>query len=349
MNATQGSHSGQWLPASNCSHYNEWDEVDALNPWESEDWCTGPDFEISTNIGDYMLGAGLITAVYEVYSVDEGPYVVAGWTTTSTTTTAPIGCFPADSLVWTESRGQIAISGLQTGDKILSPELKPDVMAGWTHYMTDVHLSEADAAYVEVEYIEIYHELMQPGQPLRISGDHLLFLSDGTAGPWQLRPAEDVKVGNYVLAHPSSTLNMTTSEHNMRTSGHAHSVLKSSSVTKLAKVNAQGRYSPLTTSNRLLVEGVAVSATALTSETQRRALPLGTVGSIEFFVGLALFPNKIWYWAGLPFSWLHGPKSEKSWRERSHLKAFEKFVDSLLEAAVSLNHYVDMNYILSMR
>ena len=74
-----------------------------------------------------------------------------------------------------------------------------------------------------------------------------------------------------------------------------------------------------------------MSSIAFTTDTQLRAFRFGqsrgvTPEQIEFFIRLALFPNKIWYWSGLPFSWLHSGYSNS----RGPTAFWERFFDTLV-------------------
>mmetsp|Transcript_8261 Transcript_8261/g.19405 ORF Transcript_8261/g.19405 Transcript_8261/m.19405 type:complete len:149 (+) Transcript_8261:204-650(+) len=126
-----------------------------------------------------------------------------------------------------------------------------------------------------------------------MSGHHLLFLLPSGESSWQLARADDVKVGDALLALDPQD---------------ATQPPQLSKVTRLSKLTAQGAFTPLTTSGRLFVEGVAVSSMAVSGE-QLVGLFEGCRAEnrlfwAEAFYSVLIAPACVLHYFRLPIEWM---------------------------------------------
>lgn len=200
-------------------------------------------------------------------------------------------CFPSSAQVSLARGGEVSVSRLERGDRLLSPDVDAK---GLLHadFMADAHMRDPGHEDAELEFVELTHELMKPARPLLITPRHFLFAA-GTDGDWAFVPAARLREGDRLLAMAANTTELAPSR-----------------VTAVRRVRARGAWSPLTTSGRLLVEGVAVSSYALRAGSQEalwESSPASRARS-EALWHLGLLPTRILYWVGLDFGLLHNPR-----------------------------------------
>jgi hypothetical protein len=212
-------------------------------------------------------------------------------------------CFPGGSLVAQASGSFLPVEKLHKGMQLLSPTLSGEGAALVAKdFLADYHMFDDFPDTVELEYVEISHQVSEKtGRPLRMSGHHLLFLLPAGEADWQLVRAADVRVGDTVLAlNPADT--------------SATSATQLSQVTGLKKVMAKGAFTPLTTSARLFVEGVAVSSMAISGDQIVRFYesrrPETRLAWAEGLYTVIVGPAMILHSLNLPYEWyLHSRDS----------------------------------------
>mmetsp|Transcript_118495 Transcript_118495/g.209444 ORF Transcript_118495/g.209444 Transcript_118495/m.209444 type:complete len:517 (-) Transcript_118495:238-1788(-) len=200
--------------------------------------------------------------------------------------------FAGVSKVWAADGFPVNISSLKPGDLLISP----GTSAQHTTHMIDAHAFDAGHDTDYIEFLSISHTMMEPGRPLLITANHLLFSSrDGDS--WMLSRALDLHVGNYVQVL----------KHEAPGEGDAEITFIPSKVIHVGQQFLRGYYSPLTTTGRLVVDGVAVSSYALTGASQNHIFETSSWarGNVEFLWHTALAPTRLWYSTGLPMQWLH--------------------------------------------
>merc|ERR1712224_779766 len=110
-------------------------------------------------------------------------------------------CFPGSAHVSTYN-GEVSISNLRRGDRLLSPVLETSELETASH-MADAHDPDPKHETQVAEFLEITHELMPPGRPLMITKDHFIYkASKGETDTPVMVPAADVGTGDYIFAMP---------------------------------------------------------------------------------------------------------------------------------------------------
>jgi hypothetical protein len=228
-------------------------------------------------------------------------------------------CFPAGARVaLTSASGveNIPVEQLLRGAQVLSPEfIEGGTGASTAEYMIDNHAFDKTQKTAIIDFVEISHELMSLGRPLLLTGDHLLFVQGRTGDQnkpsWRLKQADTIREGDVVMSMESSS-----------------SKTYPSRVTRVGWVRAQGFFSPLTTSGRLFVEGVAVSSLALSEESWRKAWDswdsspdFRTVWAERLLLTI-LLPSRTFNYFGMNFDWLHQPSSVLTGVAKSASKKF---------------------------
>jgi len=230
---------------------------------------------------------------------------------------------------------EVAIEDLVQGQRLVSPEV-PAMDLGVAEHMADAHAQDVGSNSWLLDFVEISHERMHPGRPLLITAEHLLFRSpgpsighvDGASGvtpvdaAFGLVPAGNVRVGDFVLAllAPVPSAPQVPGEPMSSTAGSKPGVAQKetwerSRVTGVRRVRARGAFSPLTTSGRLVVEGVAVSSYSVATEAGRRAWSSSLFVRRHFqaFHHLLLLPTRLAHRFGWDIAALHDPAVARRW------------------------------------
>ena len=208
-------------------------------------------------------------------------------------------CFPAGSLVAEAGGKFIEVEKLQRGMALWSPKFfEEGASLQSKDFLADCHMFDGFPDNIIREYVEISHEVSEKtGRPLMMSSFHLIFLLPAGKTTWQLARAQEVRVGDTLLA-----LSQSLSEESP---GLEQTQL--SRVTGLRKVMARGAFAPLTTSGRLFVEGVAVSSMAISGDAVVRFYesrdPESRLSWAEGFYALMVGPATVLHSLNLPFGW----------------------------------------------
>jgi hypothetical protein len=226
-------------------------------------------------------------------------------------------CFPASALV-TLSTGELeAIGNLRPGDRVSAPYLGGNGDAGLHSsqasrgFFADDFLAEMHERYpghdnALLDFVEISHEHMQPGRPLRLTSAHLL-------PAWRRQDLDSPLIPHSSLGSASSKLAALSPAGVLRIGDTLLAAVQGdllpSNITKIATVKSRGQFAPLTASGALLVEGVAVSSYALTRDDHEKVWDESPwlrahVGQVWT---LLAFPCRVLHFMGLPFMWMHEP------------------------------------------
>ena len=206
-------------------------------------------------------------------------------------------CFPAGSLVAQAGEAPIEVEKLKRGMALWSPKFSEEGASLQSRdFLADCHMFDGFSDNIMREYVEISHEVSEKtGRPLMMSSFHLLFLLPAGKTNWLLARAEEVRVGDTLLA-----LSPSPSEESLEQT-------QLSQVTGLKKVMARGAFAPLTTSGRLFVEGVAVSSMAISGDAIVRFYeshsPESRLSWAEGFYTLMVGPITVLHSLNLPIGW----------------------------------------------
>jgi len=187
------------------------------------------------------------------------------------------------------------VEALTTGHPVWSPAFEASPGMDLTEHLVDNHLHQPEHRTLVAEFLEIHHEHMTQGRPLRMTEEHLLYVRRNH--DWLLLRAADVREGDEVLA--------------MIDAGTARS-----KVTKIGSVKTRGLFAPLTSSGRLFVEGVAVHSMALSDKLWAdtfQKLPESKFRTtlVERSHKAYVFPSRSLFYFGFSFDYLHTPAAGK--------------------------------------
>jgi len=158
--------------------------------------------------------------------------------------------FPASASVALVDRSAISVMELGPGHRLLSVDVSPfgvvDSEVRETDFVWEHHQFDEDAATRVLSYRVISHKLMQ--KPLAITSRHMLAAQQGCQGKSSVVPAQELKIGDCVLA----LTNMSGATETLH--------YAASEVTRITEEDKVGRFSPLTKSGTLVVDGVVVTS-----------------------------------------------------------------------------------------
>lgn len=137
-------------------------------------------------------------------------------------------CFSGHSEVQVEGKGIVRMDALKIGNAVLTADGSYSKVYSFGH----------KALSSKTMYLQVFAGSMEKGHPLEISAEHLIYIHDTAKKAWVLVPAEDLRVGDTLLAKDGIP----------------------SKVLSIRKVERQGAYSPLIESGNLLVNGVLASS-----------------------------------------------------------------------------------------
>jgi hypothetical protein len=193
------------------------------------------ELRIGEGFAGEIVAAGAVVA--GVVMGTSGPETTEGPTTTPEPTTTPLPeykisfeCFPGDSKVLLANGFQRAARDLRPGDVLAVS--KDFATVDGEEWVFDPHFGQEETSH---EYLDITHE----EGVLQLSATHFLFRVPG-----EFVLAEEIVIGDELYT----------------TSGTG---FRSSTVKSVRKVLGQGMYAPVTSSGRLIVDGVLVSSFAL--------------------------------------------------------------------------------------
>jgi len=133
-------------------------------------------------------------------------------------------CFSERTEVDVLGQGATRMDALKIGDAVRTADDTYSVVYSFGH----------KAVSSKTNYLQIFTTNMEPGHPLEISSEHLIYTQTAPKNTVNLVAAGDLQVGDNLLAMDGIT----------------------SEILWISKVQGQGAYSPLTVSGNLLVNGV---------------------------------------------------------------------------------------------
>lgn len=140
----------------------------------------------------------------------------------------PWNCFSGHATVAVQGKGDTRMDELQVGDRVLT---------GDGTYSKVYTFSHKDGL-AEVSYLQILTESMDKRHPLEITGMHLLYVFDQKDSKKKLKFAQEVKVGDFLVASHTAS---------------------QSRVVSIRSINRRGLYTPITSSGNIVVNRVLTS------------------------------------------------------------------------------------------
>jgi len=206
--------------------------------------------------------------------------------------TCSSSCFPASAMILQPNGIETSVASLKQGDSVVGVSrewgLEDDT------YLAEFHAGQPRQHSMH-KFIEIRH-LCQLGTPLRVTAGHLLYATEAKQAHAQpeLMPAGKLRPG----IHAVLAIGCDKSQPRER--------LAPSLVLNVTTVWAEGLYNPLTASRTAIVDGVATSNLALTSESIEAAFTASPLVRriYEPLAWLLVAPVHVCAMLGLSTSWL---------------------------------------------